>query len=65
MWDRITRGYVIDFLDFHVGSGPSWHFPIFNLADSAICIGVVLLAVIGSRQQVPRPEATAVLKEKP
>ena len=65
MWDRITRGYVIDFLDFHAGSGPSWHFPIFNLADSAICIGVGLLALIGSRQQVTRPEPAAMLKEKP
>lgn len=64
MWDRVTRGYVIDFLDFHAGSGPSWHFPIFNLADSAICIGVGLLALIGTRQPVSRPEPAAILKEK-
>lgn len=64
MWDRITRGYVIDFLDFHAGAGPSWHFPIFNLADSAICIGVGLLALIGTRQPVSRTEPAAILKEK-
>jgi signal peptidase II len=38
--DRLLYGHVIDFLDFHVrGWG---HFPAFNVADSAICIGVVL-----------------------
>ena len=40
LWDRITLGHVIDFLDFHVGG---WHFPAFNLADSAITVGAVLL----------------------
>ena len=35
--DRIRLGAVVDFLDFHLGS---WHWPAFNLADSAICIGV-------------------------
>jgi signal peptidase II len=38
--DRLVYGHVIDFLDFHVGG---WHWPAFNLADSAICIGAVLL----------------------
>lgn len=38
--DRIRIGAVVDFLDFHVGS---WHWPAFNVADSAICIGVVLI----------------------
>ncbi|WP_293781069.1 signal peptidase II [uncultured Oxalicibacterium sp.] len=37
--DRVLYGYVIDFLDFHVGG---WHWPAFNIADSAICIGAVL-----------------------
>ena len=37
--DRIAYGYVIDFLDFHVG-GFNW--PAFNVADSAITLGAVL-----------------------
>jgi signal peptidase II len=38
--DRLMYGHVIDFLDFHVGG---WHWPAFNVADSAITIGAVLL----------------------
>jgi signal peptidase II len=38
--DRIMYGYVIDFLDVYVGTS---HWPAFNIADSAICIGAVLL----------------------
>jgi signal peptidase II len=37
--DRAKMGYVIDFLDFY--AGPK-HFPAFNIADSAICVGVSL-----------------------
>ena len=37
--DRIRLGHVIDFLDFHVGAS---HWPAFNVADSAITVGVVL-----------------------
>jgi signal peptidase II len=38
--DRIMHGHVIDFLDFHYKS--VYHFPAFNIADSAICIGAAL-----------------------
>jgi signal peptidase II len=40
--DRLARGHVIDFLDFHVNN---WHWPAFNMADSAITIGAVLLVL--------------------
>jgi len=38
--DRIVYGYVIDFLDFYLGT---WHWPAFNVADSAITLGAALL----------------------
>ena len=38
--DRVMYGYVVDFLDFYYGS---WHFPAFNVADSAISIGAACL----------------------
>jgi signal peptidase II len=42
--DRLRFGAVFDFIDFYVGAGPdTWHWPAFNLADSAITVGVVLL----------------------
>ncbi len=42
--DRIRWMAVFDFLDFHVGD---WHWPAFNLADSGITVGVVLLLADG------------------
>jgi len=38
--DRLAYGHVIDFLDFHVAG---WHWPAFNVADSAITLGAGLL----------------------
>jgi len=38
--DRLLHGYVVDFLDFFWGR---WHFPAFNVADSAITLGAGLL----------------------
>jgi signal peptidase II len=40
LWDRMLTGHVVDFLDFYVGS---YHWPAFNVADSAIVIGAILL----------------------
>ncbi len=42
LWDRIHYGYVVDFVDVCYRQ---WHFATFNLADSAISIGGVLLAL--------------------
>jgi signal peptidase II len=41
--DRFLHGYVVDFLDFHYKN--QWHWPAFNLADSAIVGGAILLIV--------------------
>ena len=38
--DRVRIGAVVDFIDFHVAG---WHWPAFNVADSAICVGAALL----------------------
>jgi len=38
--DRLAYGYVIDFLDFYY---QTWHFAVFNIADSAITLGVMLM----------------------
>ena len=40
--DRIAYGHVIDFLDFYARN---WHWPAFNIADSAICVGAVLFVI--------------------
>jgi len=40
LWDRVVEGHVVDFLDFYVGNS---HWPSFNIADSAIVIGALLL----------------------
>ena len=42
--DRLRFGQVVDFLDFHA---LGWHWPAFNLADSAITLGAALLIVEG------------------
>jgi len=38
--DRVVYGHVVDFLDFHAAG---WHWPAFNVADSAICVGAAIL----------------------
>ncbi|XXF78549.1 signal peptidase II [Myxococcaceae bacterium GXIMD 01537] len=41
--DRMMRGYVIDFIDWHWRNQPGMRWPTFNVADAAICVGVGLL----------------------
>jgi signal peptidase II len=49
--DRVVYGHVIDFIDVYYGS---WHWPTFNVADSAISVGALLLvvdAIVGHRKE--------------
>lgn len=46
--DRLARGAVVDFLDFHLGA---WHWFVFNLADAAISVGVALMIIDGLRSR--------------
>lgn len=42
LYDRLIYGYVVDFIDWYYGT---YHWPAFNLADSAISLGAVLLII--------------------
>ena len=42
LYDRLVYGHVVDFLDFHAAG---WHWPAFNVADSAITVGAGILIV--------------------
>ena len=44
VWDRLSLGYVVDFLQFH---WQGWYFPAFNVADSAITVGAIMLILDG------------------
>jgi signal peptidase II len=50
--DRLAYGYVIDFLDVYY---ETWHWPAFNIADSAITVGVVLMLIDSFKS---KPEET-------
>ncbi len=56
LFDRIVYGVVVDFIDFYVNN---WHWPTFNLADTAICTGAVLIVFEG----IIRPAETPAQKE--
>jgi signal peptidase II len=58
LWDRREIGYVRDFIDAHAGRH---HWPTFNIADSAICVGAAILVIRSllspdSRRGTSRPE---------
>ena len=42
LYDRVIFHKVIDFLDFYFRQ---WHYPVFNIADSAICVGAIMLII--------------------
>ncbi len=53
--DRMRLGFVVDFIDVQFGN---WHYPTFNIADSAICIGAGLLILdmfLSKRRAETRP----------
>ena len=52
LWDRLAYGHVVDFLDFHAFG---WHWPAFNVADSAISVGAaILIAESFLHREAPR-----------
>lgn len=54
--DRFRYGQVVDFLDFHAAG---WHWPAFNVADSAISIGALLLILEGFVHHEDRARASS------
>lgn len=54
MIDRLTSGYVVDFILFHYGS---WYFPAFNLADAALTCGAALWILCMIRDARASPSA--------
>jgi signal peptidase II len=61
--DRLRLGFVIDFIDVQFGS---WHYPTFNVADAAICIGaaLLLLDVFLSKRKIGQAKAAAIQNPK-
>lgn len=61
--DRLVRGHVIDFIYFYIkrrGDGGEVGFPAFNVADSAICIGVGLLFILSFQKESREPNVKSV-----
>ena len=54
--DRMSSGAVTDFIDVYVGT---WHWPSFNVADSAISVGIVLMAIDSFRSRKKVSETTS------
>lgn len=56
LYDRLTLGYVVDFLYFHIND---LYWPAFNVADSAVCVGVALLLWDSFKQDTLKAEKDA------
>jgi len=56
LWDRLAYGHVVDFLDLHAAG---WHWPAFNVADSAITLGAGTLIAESflHHEETPRGES--------
>lgn len=61
--DRFRLGHVIDFIDAHWEE--AYHFPTFNIADSAICVGIGVLFVIMLRIQPADEDSAAASPDPP
>lgn len=48
LWDRLSYGHVIDFIQWYAGN---LYWPTFNIADSAVCVGAVMLAIDAIRKK--------------
>lgn len=51
--DRLYYGYVIDFIDVNFGT---WHYPTFNIADCAICIGIMFFIMGNIKNKTGKKE---------
>ena len=60
LYDRLTLGHVVDFLSFHYRG---WYYPAFNVADSAITIGALLLIADSFRHRRGDAAASAAVKD--
>ena len=61
MIDRVLSGYVVDFLDFHLGD---YHWPAFNVADICICVGVGIFVISSLLRPEPEDEKKEKTEEK-
>ena len=62
--DRVRLGEVVDFIDVGL-SAEGWRWPVFNVADSCVTVGVLLLVVSYSRQKKPAPASEAAAADEP
>jgi len=59
--DRLHLGHVVDFIDIYVGS---YHWPVFNLADSAICLGAFCWLLHGYNSRAPGNNSSSGINTK-
>ncbi|MEM9235964.1 MAG: signal peptidase II, partial [Verrucomicrobiota bacterium] len=57
LWERLKAGYVVDFLDVTIPV-INYNWPVFNVADSCICVAAVLLFISGWREEKAKASRT-------